>query len=204
MAVLTAIAIGAAVAGTVINVVGQKKAANAARRAGEANQRAAESQAELADYNAAVADLQAKDAIARGAEDESRFRQGVRLLIGSQRSAIAASNVDVGFGSAVDTQADAAMLGELDALTVRTNAAREAWGYNVQAQDLRKRAEIARKEGVMFEETGRAQASAYKWQMASTLVTSGASLLQSRYGFSGGGGRGGLSYRQTGGVVESD
>lgn len=183
MAVMTAIALGTAIAGTAINVAGNIKAGNAAKRAGEAQQRASESQAELADYNAAVADLQAKDAIARGAEDESRFRQGVKLLIGNQRATFAQSNVDVGFGSAVDVQADAAMLGELDALTIRTNAAREAWGYQVQGEDYRRRGQILRKEGTMQAETGRANQTASRWNAASTIVTSGASLLEARYGF---------------------
>src|SRR3989304_3955374 len=58
-------------------------------------------------------------------------------------------------GAAADVQADAAFQGELDALTIRTNAAREAWGYQVQAEDLRTRATIAREEGVMLEAAGR-------------------------------------------------
>jgi hypothetical protein len=183
MAVMSAIALGAALGGTALSVVGQVKAGNAAKRAGEAQQRAANSQADLADYNAAVAEVQAQDAIARGAEDESRFRQGVRTLIGSQRAGFAAGNVDVGFGSAVDVQADAAMLGELDALTIRTNAAREAWGYKVQAEDLRRRGQIARKEGVMFNEAGRTNQSAARWGAGGTLLNTGASLLEARYGF---------------------
>jgi hypothetical protein len=96
-------------------------------------------------------------------------------------------------------QADAAFLGELDALTVRTNAAREAWGYQVQAEDLRRHAQIARKEGAYaaqtgavegaaYREAGNAASSASKLNIASTLVGAGSSLLAQRYGFSGGGG----------------
>jgi hypothetical protein len=164
-----------------------RQAARASEEAGAAERRAAESQAALADWNAGIADLQAKDAIERGAEDESRFRQYVRQMVGSQRAGFAAANVDVGFGSALEVQADAAMLGELDALTIRTNAAREAWGFQVQAQDLRQRAEIARSEGVMLEEAGRTQAAGQR--AAGTLgairigLGAGSSLLQQRYGF---------------------
>src|SRR5512138_814564 len=116
-------------AGAAISAIGQWKAGKAAKKQGEAQQRSAESQAELLDFNAHVADLQAQDATERGAQAESQLRQKIRSTIGTQRTQFAASGVDVGYGSAVDTQADAATLGELDALTIRQNAAREAWGY---------------------------------------------------------------------------
>lgn len=187
MAALTTLAIlGLVAAGTATKVVGDIKAGNAAKRAGTAQREASESQADLADYNANVADLQAKDAVARGTEEESRFRSSVRGIIGSQRANQAAQGVDVGFGSTVDVQADAAFLGELDALTIKTNAAREAWGFQVQAEDLRKRGQIARKEGVYLEKSGQAAQSASRWSAAGSILGTGTSLLQMRYGFGGG------------------
>lgn len=183
MAAFSALALGLSIAGATTSAIGQIRAGRAARRVGEAQQRSAESQAELADYNAAVADLQAKDALDRGQEEEQRWRQKVRLMVGEQRAGQAASNVDVGYGSAVDVQADTAFLGELDAMTIRNNAAREAWGYKVAGEDLRRRAQIARKEGVMMLETGRAQQSAYNWGTAGTLLGTGSSLLMTKYGF---------------------
>lgn len=169
--------------GTATSVAGQIRAGRAAKRAGEAEQRAAESEAGLLDYNADVAELQAKDAIERGAEEESRFRQTIRGTIGAQRAGIAAGNVDVGFGSSADVQADAAFLGELDALTIRNNAMREAWGYKVQAVDIRKRAEITRREGVQLAATGREQQTAARLGAIGTIAGTGLSLLEQRYGF---------------------
>lgn len=180
---LTALAIAMFAGSTAVQTVSSVKQGKAAKKAGEKQREASESQAQLADYNAAVADLQGKDAIERGAEEESRFRTSVRGAIGSQRANIAAGNVDVSFGSAVDVQADAAFLGELDALTIRTNAARESWGYKVQAEDYRKRADITRKEGVYLEQAGRQNASAAYWGAAGNILGGGASLLQMRYGF---------------------
>lgn len=179
------------VGGTVVKAVGDHKAGTAAQKAaveqGAAQKAASESQAQLADYNANVAKLQAQDAIERGAEEESAFRSQVRGAIGAQRAGIAAGNTDVGFGSAVDVQADAAFLGELDSLTIRTNAAREAWGYNVQAEDLRKRAEITRKEGVYLERAavtqGNAARSASRFNVAGDVLGGGASLFSMAYGF---------------------
>lgn len=171
------------IGGLALQGVQQWRAGGAAKQAGIAQREAAESEAELSDFNASVADAQAQDAIERGQQDESRYRSGVRDLIGSQRAGFAASGVDIGFGSAVDAQADAAFLGELDALTIRNNAAREAWGYNVQATDLRKRAEITRKAGAMAEATGREQQKAARIGAATTLVAGAGSLLAQKYGF---------------------
>lgn len=161
----------------------QHRAGQQQAEAGVHAREAADSQARLQDYNAKVADLQAADAVARGAEDESRFRTTVRTAIGTQRAGFAASNIDVGFGSAVDVQADAAYLGELDALAIRNNAARQAWGFKVSAEDLRMRADIARREGVYLEATGQQQATNANYAAAGTLIGGTASLLATRYGF---------------------
>lgn len=176
MAIGTAVAIGLAIYGasTAIQATGQIKAGNAAKRIGE--------------FNARVAEAQAEDALERGALDEQRFRQGVRVLIGSQRVGFAGQNVDVGSGSAVDVQADAAFLGELDALTIRNNAAREAWGFRVQAENARM--------------GGSAAAMASRWGAASTIVGAGGSLFMAKYGF-GGGGSNSLSLASTGVPVRS-
>lgn len=149
--------IGLAAGGTVLDVVGGIRAGNAAKS--------------LGDYNALTAETQARDALARGAEDEQKFRAGLRGLIGSQRAGFSGQGVDVGTGSAVDVQADAAFLGELDALTIRTNAAREAWGYRREADNYRRGGQQAQ--------------SASRWGAASTIVGGAASLVQMRYGWGG-------------------
>jgi hypothetical protein len=179
MAAFTALAI----AGLALQAYGAVKSAKDAKKAGTAQQQAAESEAQIADYNAGIAELQAKDAIERGAETESRFRTQVRGLVGSQRAGVAAGNIDVGYGSAVDTQADAAYLGELDAQNIRTNAAREAWGFNVQATDLRKRAAIARKTGYYAGQAGKADATTAYIKGAGQLALGTAALVQQRYGY---------------------
>ena len=168
---------------TVVQTVGGIKQGNAQKKAGEKQQEAANSAAELSDFNAAVADIQATDAIERGAEEESRFRSLVRGSVGAQRASFAAQNIDVGYGSALDVQQDAATLGELDALTIRSNAQREAWGFKVAAYDYRKRGEIQREEGVMLAESGRSMQTASRIGVVSNIVGQTGSLLQQRYGF---------------------
>jgi len=174
--------------GAAIGFIGGIMSGRAQKKAGEAQKRAAYAQADLADYNAAVADLQASDALERGRIEEARFRKTVEAVIGAQRAGTAAGNIDVGFGSAVDIQADATLLGELDALTIRSNAMREAWGQRVHAADLRTRADISRKEGVMLQDAANAQATATYFGAAASLATTTGSLLMSKYGWGGSGG----------------
>lgn len=205
MPAFTSIALGLTLGSAALGAWGQHRAGREQQRAanaqGEAEARAglllqqvSESEAELVEYNAAVARIQAADAIQRGEEEANRFRSQVRVLIGSQRAGFAGGNIDVGYGSAVDVQADAALLGELDALTIRTNAGREAWGFQVQAEDLTTRAEIARQEGAAAAETGRLTRSTLRAQGSAaarsgtigavgTLIGAGGSLLGARYGF---------------------
>ncbi len=155
IATSTAIFLGIAGAGAAVSAIGSVKAGNAQKR--------------IAEFNAAIAEQQAVDAIARGAEDEANFRAGVRGLLGTEKAGFAAQGVDIGIGSAVDVQVDTAFLGELDALTIRTNAAREAWGYRVEAENLRRGGAISQRAG--------------RFQAATTILGTGVSLLASQFGF---------------------
>lgn len=105
-------------------------------------------QSKVAKANAKLANYQAADALARGSVAEFRHRQQVGKLVGAQRAGYGAQGIDVNDGSALDVQADTAYMGELDALTIRNNAAREAWGYQVQANDSMLQASLARSQGI--------------------------------------------------------
>lgn len=87
----------------------------------------------MLNQNAGFKEQAANETIAAGntSADWQRVRTG--QAIGTQRSAQAANGIDVNSGSAAQLQDDTAMLGELDALTIANNAAREAYGYRVQA-----------------------------------------------------------------------
>jgi hypothetical protein len=113
-------------ANTVAQFSNQRQQAGAVIAQGAYTQR-------IDNFNAHLADLQAQDAISRGAQAEIISRQRTGQLIGAQRAAAGAQGVEVNSGSSVDAQADAARTGELDALTIRNNAARSAWGYQVQS-----------------------------------------------------------------------
>jgi len=136
-----------------------------------AQKQAGKSQQALANYNADINDIKANDALARGQNDELRHRLSTNKLIGSQRAAFAASGVDItgADSTAVNVFADTAALSEIDALTIRSNAAREAWGYRTQAQDDRARGRIAKQTGDN--------------QAIGTLIGAGSTALYTKYGF---------------------
>lgn len=92
-------------------------------------------QAAMAEQNAAYKEAAAQDAEKRGAVEADRYRRQVGQLIGSQRTGFAANGIDVNSGTAAEIQDDTAAFGEFDALTIANNAAREAWGYRVGAQN---------------------------------------------------------------------
>jgi len=91
-------------------------------------------QKDIANANARADEMRARDAIKRGHELEARSRQGTKKLRGTQRAALAAQGVDVNVGSAQDIQTETEVIGELDALTIKNNALREAYGYSTQAR----------------------------------------------------------------------
>lgn len=155
---------GAAAIGLLAASAGQQYGASKA--SGAAAQR-------IGEYNASIAEFKADDAIARGRDDEGRHRLKTRSLIGSTRTAFAASGVDVNDpdSTAVNVQANIAALSEIDALTIRANAAREAWGYKIEAADATNRGQLARMEG-----DSRA--------IGSLLSTAG-NVYYSKYGFQG-------------------
>jgi len=175
--------VGIAAAGVGLQAYGQYKSGHAQQDAADASARASESQAELQDFNAHVAELQAADSLDRGNLEADQFRGQVRGTIGTQRVAQAASNVDVGYGSAVDVQADAAYLGKLDEMTIRTNAAREAWGYQVTALNYRQQAKIDRETAAAQRKGGAAAATAGNIAAIGTIATGAGSLLMTKYGF---------------------
>lgn len=118
---------------TAVVVVGASASAYSAYTQTKAANAAAEYNAKIQERNAQIAEMQAKDAEARGKLDEKKQRQKIAMTIGAQKNAAAAAGVVIDDGSIVDNMNDTVKYGELDALTVRRNAAMEAWGFRNQA-----------------------------------------------------------------------
>ena len=78
-----------------------------------------------------IAAQQANDARQRGEVDVQRQRDITAQRIGTQQAALLAQGTDIE-GSPTDILGDTKRAGEVDALTIRSNAARAAYGYEVQ------------------------------------------------------------------------
>lgn len=127
-------------AATGLSAVGQIQAGNAAASAAQAN-------AVVQERNAIRSEQQAKDAIMRGQLEEERKRREGAQIIGSQKARSSAANLDIGYGSPMDAIISTAANIELDALTIRESARREADDFEMQAYNQRAGAAIGRAEG---------------------------------------------------------
>lgn len=119
--------------GSSANLLGGITGALGALQQGQASANSAKYNAEIQKQNAAISRENAAVAGQAGAEQAFQIGSKTRATVGGIKANQAASGIDVNSGSAVDVRSSAAELGELDALTVRSNAAREAYGYQQQA-----------------------------------------------------------------------
>jgi hypothetical protein len=114
-------------------------------------------QAQVQRNNAILQDNNSRTAILAG--DEQALQAGRRsaAIIGAQRAAFAAGGVDPNTGSAADVQDSQAGKGELDQLTIRNNAARQAYGFDVAATSDRAQAELGDANAGMLSTAGTMQ-----------------------------------------------
>lgn len=104
----------------------------------QSKQKKAESeyQAKVAKNNAQVAEWQAADAKTRGDAAANNVRRKYAALEGTETASLAARGIDISEGSANALLTDTSFFSDVDQRTTRANAAREAWGYQVQAQNF--------------------------------------------------------------------
>ena len=109
-------------------------------------QKAAEGQAEyqqaVAKNNKIISERMAEDARVRGEEEVRKARNRAKQLAGRQRTALAGAGVAVEQGSALDLIGDTISIGEVEALTIRSNAEREALGFIMQGQGFQQEAAL--------------------------------------------------------------
>lgn len=87
----------------------------------------------IANTNAAIAGVQAKQALETGDILASRKELETEGKIGQERAAQGASGVDIASGSSALVREATKLSGGIDELTIRNNAARQAWGYQTEA-----------------------------------------------------------------------
>lgn len=113
-----------------------------------------EYKAKVAKNNAEIAEQNAAQERQSGLEEARLQRIKTLQTIGTQQAGIAAGNVDITSGTALDTIEDSATMGELDALMIEYNAERKAQNYEQTAANYRNESNLeyiaaknAQKEG---------------------------------------------------------
>lgn len=145
-------------------------------------------------HNAAVANrnaqdaidrgkIEAQDALARGEVNAGRIQgEGVKAEA-SGVAAMGASGFDVQSSSFLDLASGSRAAAELDALTVRNDAAREAWGIKTNAK---READALREQSRQLSAESERLRKKRNWEVAGTLLGGAAQVA----GAAAGGGRG--------------
>jgi hypothetical protein len=100
----------------------------------KANKAAYKAQAAIARNNAKYLEWEAQDALKLGQREEQGVRMRTAGMKSDQTASLAARGLDIGAGSALRMLTDTDFMGEIDALTVRDDARRAAWGKREQAK----------------------------------------------------------------------
>lgn len=128
-------------------------------------------QSAIADQNAAFRELGAKDAMLKGKQQAEKVRRSANQVRGDIELAAAAQGQSVESGSiAGNLLEETDVLSERDAEVIRNNAMREAFGFKLEAQNIRSQAKL--NEGLAWSRAGQ------------TLATGGVNAAQTilRYG----------------------
>jgi len=136
-----------AIVSIAFTAMGAMSQASGQRAQGQAQKQTYDYKAQVNENNKQVSEWKAQDAVDRGYVREQEHRNKVSNLKGRQRAVLAASGVEVDTGSALDILEDTAALGELDALTIRSNAEREAYDYKVAGMNDGAQADVNRMSG---------------------------------------------------------
>ena len=114
--------------GTGVGVMGQMQQASAQKAS-------ADYQAQVAQGNAQVAQQNATMAAQSGEEKAAIQEQKTRQDVGSELASQASSGVDINSSTSRAVRTSTQTLGSLDAQTIRSDAAKQAFGYQVQASN---------------------------------------------------------------------
>lgn len=165
--------------GTVMSAVG-------AAQSGAAQSQQFEYQAGIAGLRSKIA-LQNRDYVLGAGETEAaQYGLKARNVAGKILATQGASGLDVGGGSAVAVRQGQQLVTDLDMATIRNNAARKAYGYEVEATTDNTQAE-------MYSNAASGVRKATPFNVAATLLTGSSSVAGKwlQYGSTFGGGSAG-------------
>lgn len=157
----------------IIGVAGAATSAAGTYGQYQAQSKNAAYQAQVAANNAQIAKQNEELEMQAGSQQVTNNEMKTRAAVAKTKTGQAAGGIDVNSGSAVDVRSGEAETGMLDALTIRTNAARRAYGYAVQSTS------DTAESGLLASESKQASEAA-PFAAAGSLL-SGASSVGSKY-----------------------
>lgn len=122
---------------TIAYVAGMVITAYAGVEESKVQRRAGENQAAIAENNARLAEEQGKDSAILSARESQQAAWRSRAVLGAQRAAAAANNLDSEMGTPFDLGSEAALFGGADQSAIAIDAARKAWGFGAEALNYR-------------------------------------------------------------------
>ncbi len=145
---------------------------------GIAAKQSADFNAGIATDNATIARQNATFAAQEGEQAAAATSMKSRAEYGALVANQGASGVEIGSGSSGEVEQSEKEVGELNALTVRSNAARQAYGYQTQAAGDTAQASLDKKEGIQAEIAGFGKAAStigFNTVLGSNAAASGGS-----------------------------
>ncbi|WP_422016092.1 hypothetical protein [Reyranella sp.] len=132
MSTAAIISLGLSAASTAAGIAGQLQQQQARQQADAAAGAQAVYQSQVAFQNQELMKRRADDAFQQGRTAAESSRRRTQQRVGAQTARLVAQGTDLE-GSPTDILGDTAAVGEVDALTLRAGAAREAYGHQVAA-----------------------------------------------------------------------
>lgn len=131
-----------------------------------------EAAARINEVNARIAELTAQSVLRAGMQAEQTQRLKTAQLKSSQKAAYAGNGIALDSSTVARVAASTDVLGEIDAATIKANAARTAWGYRTSGVNYTNQAAMDRvtADGIEPFRSG-----------MSTLLTGATSVLGTRY-----------------------
>lgn len=130
-----------------VGILGAGVSAYGSYESGQAQAQAAAYQAQVAANNAAVARENASMESAAGEAAATTKGLQTRATVGKEKAYAGASGIDVNTGSTANVRAGTEEMGMLDALTIRSNAAKQAWAQEVQSTSDTAQSQLLQYEG---------------------------------------------------------
>lgn len=100
--------------------------------------------AQQAKFNVQSLEVRKNELLAKAEEDQTDMAKQVQQMLGIQKVSLAAQGIEVDTGTAEQIQAETKEIGRKDIMRIKNNAWREAWGMEVQQEQIETQAKFAK------------------------------------------------------------